>query len=213
MKFGFTIDALSSSGKEAWRLEKECGSWRSITYAEPLQISDALLTEPDELSQWLNMRMQKSRELGLTPYKKSNPFDFLMRGVFTHLVLHRLSAAPIPDQVQMVKTIASLAIGTPWLLYLNVAGQFEALNTQTDSILKSVVIAVRGEIASSPEYIGVEAAKNEEMMAVLYVQFLGGWLEHLKTKNMQVFIPDAKDVKEKEAWLQAIADWQPEGVI
>lgn len=212
MKSCFSIDALSSSGKQAWRLQEDGRSWRSITYAECLQAHDARIGDEKELQAWQHLRMRADKERGLIPYKKMSAWDILVRGVFTHLVLHRQSSAPIPDKAQMIQCMSSLTVGTPWLLYLNIAGQFQAIDTSTTSILNSVTIAVRGEIASSAEYIGELATQNETMMDELYRQFLGGWLEHLKSKNMQVFVPDTKNLKEESDWRARIDAWQPENL-
>lgn len=69
---------------------------------------------------------------------------------------------------------------------------------------------MRGEIASSEDYIGPKAAANETMMQNLYRQFLAGWLDHLKSSNMNVFVPDLEKLKEESTYIEEIRNWQHE---
>ena len=209
MNVCFSIDALSSAADKAWRL-LDNGAWRPSTYAEPLQPGDARITDKQEAKQWIGRRLKRDKQTGLTAQNKAGRFDFLMRGIFSHVLLHRFSAAPIPDRQQMLECITIHEPGTPWLVYLNVSGHFKALDTSNTSIIANLDIAVRGEIASSPDYIGPRAASDEKMMAELYHQFLAGWLDHLKSSNMNVFVPDAEKLDPEEKLLAAISNWQHE---
>jgi len=209
MKLSFSIDALSPSGAKAWRL-LENDSWRECIYAEALKDGDATISDKKSAEDWSGRRLRKDKQLVLVPQQKAGRFDFLMRGVFAHAVLHRISAAPIPAKAQMISCFNSLEPGTAWLVYLNVAGQFKALDTGKVSIMNNLDIAVRGEIASSEDYIGPKAAAKEDMMETLYRQFLAGWLVHLKSSNMNVFIPDPEKLKEEEACIEEIRDWNHE---
>jgi len=209
VKVCFSIDALSPSGAKAWRL-LEKNSWRPCVYAEALQDGDARIVDKQSAEAWLNIKLKKHQELGLSPQQKAGRFDFLMRGIYAHAVLHRLSAAPVPDKTQMLACVATLQSGTSWLVYLNVAGQFKVLDTSQTSIVANLDIAVRGEIASSADYIGAKAAANDQLMDNNYRQFLAGWLEHLKSSNMNVFIPDLEKLKEHEDTIEAINHWQHE---
>ncbi len=211
MKIIFSIDALSPAADKAWRLQSD-DTWRTCIYAEPLQENDARLSNKQIAEDWAGRRMQKDKERGLVAKDKAGMFDFLMRGTFAHAVLHRLSAAPIPDKAQMIQTTASLEPGTAWLIYLNTAGQFKAMDANNSKIIGNLDIAVRGEIASSADYIGEQAALKEELMNNTYLQFLGGWLEHLKTSNMGIFIPDVEKLKEVSEYTHDIQNWQPESV-
>ncbi len=209
MKLCFSIDALSASGARAWRLQED-NSWRECVYAEPLQDGDARITDKQTAEFWLGRRLKTDKKTGLAPQKKAGTFDFLMRGIFSHAVLHRVSSAPVPDKQQMIDCYAQLRPGTPWLVYLDVAGHFRAIDTSQVSIVANLDIAVRGEIASSEDYIGPKAAANETQMANLYRQFLAGWLDHLVSSNMNIFVPDMEKLKDEAAYLKAIADWQYE---
>ncbi len=211
MNLCFSIDALSASGAQAWRLQED-DSWRECVYAEPLHDGDARITDKKTAEFWLGRRLKRDKNTGLTPQKKAGAFDFLMRGIFSHAVLHRLSSAPVPDKKQMLDCIAQLTPGTPWLVYLDAGGHFRALDTSRTSIVTNLDIAVRGEIASSEDYIGPKAAANAARMANLYRQFLAGWLDHLTSSNMNVFVPDVEKLKDEEAYLKAIGDWQYEQV-
>jgi len=209
MNITFSIDALSPAADKAWRLQSD-DSWRTCTYAEALQKNDARITSPNTAEGWAGRRMQKDKELGLIAKDKAGMFDFLMRGTFAHAVLHRLSAAPIPDKTQMIQATAALEPGTAWLIYLNTAGQFKAIDANNSKIIGNLDIAVRGEIASSGDYIGEKASLNEDLMDNTFLQFLGGWLEHLKTSNMGIFIPDIEKLKEESEYNSDIQNWQPE---
>ena len=209
MKLYFSIDALSPAGDQAWRLQKN-DSWRLATYAEPLQDTDAHITDREVAEAWAGRRMQKDKDTVLIPKQKAGMFDFLMRGIYAHAVLHRLSDAPLPDKAQMIQLTESLTPGTAWLIYLNVAGQFTAIDSNNSKIIGNLDIAVRGEIASSPDYIGPDAVANEALMETHYRQFLEGWLEHLTTSNMGIFVPDIEKLNEKEVIITHIRQWQHE---
>lgn len=209
MKLCFSIDALSPSGAKAWRL-LENDSWRECVYAAPLKDGDACISDKKNAEYWLGRRLKKDKDTGLTPQKKARTFDFLMRGIFAHAVLHRLSSAPVPEKDQMIQCFDQLKPGTPWLVYLDVAGHFRALDTNTISIMANLDIAVRAEIASSEDYIGPKAARNETMMDHLYHQFLAGWVDHLTSSNMNVFVPDLEKLKEESTYLNEIQNWQHE---
>jgi len=209
MKLCFSIDALSASAARAWRLQRD-QSWRECIYAEPIQDSDMRVTDKKTAEEWHGRRLKKDRDKGLIAQKKAGTFDFLMRGNFAHAVLHRDSSAPLPDKAQMLTTIAALQPGTAWLLYLNAAGQFTALDSTSTSIIANLDIAVRGEIASSGDYIGPRACRDEKMMNELYRQFLAGWLDHLNSSNMNVFIPDAEKLKDETDYINAISNWNHE---
>jgi len=209
MKICFSIDALSPSGAKAWRL-LENQSWRECIYAEALQPNDARIVDKKTAESWLDLKLKKNKQLTLSPQKKAGRFDFLMRGIFAHAVLHRLSVPALPDKTQMLACYAQLEIGKPWLVYLNIAGQFKALDTSQTSIMHNLDIAVRGEIASSADYIGSKAANNEQMMQDNFRQFLAGWLDHLKSSNMNIFIPDLEKLNPDDDTVTAIQHWQHE---
>jgi len=209
MNVCFSIDALSPSGAQAWRLQAD-QSWRRCIYAEALQKNDARIRDKKAIEPWLNLKLKKDKQLILSPQKKAGRFDFLMRGIYAHAVLHRLSSPPLPDKTQMLDCYAQLTVGTPWLVYLNIAGQFKALDTNQVSIINNLDIAVRGEIASSGDYIGEQAAANAQMMQDNYRQFLAGWLDHLQSSNMHIFIPDLEKLKDDEDTIAAIQHWQHE---
>ncbi len=210
MKLSFTIDALSARGDKAWRLQNDMETWRPCTYAESIQAGDAEITAREQAEPWTGRRLIADKELGLIAREKAGRFDFLMRGIFAHAVLHRMSSAPLPDRDQMLVVMRSLKPGTPWLLYLNPAGQFTSIDTRGAKIIGNLDIAVRGEIASSEDYIGPKAAGNEAMMNTLYHQFIAGWWEHLTTAQMSVFVPDADKLKEESFYIEKIEGWLPE---
>ena len=210
MKLFFSIDALSLLGDKAWRLQEDNKIWRPCKFGEPLQESDAKITAQEEIRSWVNVRLQKDADFGLKAKGKAGMFDFLMRGIFSHVILHRLSAAPVPNKEIMLQTIAQAEVGTPWLLYLDLAGNFRMLHSEQTPIIANPNIAVRGEIASSAGYIGEEAVKNETMMDTLYHQFIAGWLAHLETSRLSVFVPDTEDIRPLEECIKKIEGWKHE---
>jgi hypothetical protein len=210
MKRAFSIDALEASGKHAWRLQSDMQHWRTCTYAEALIESDAKLDTPEEAEKLNGCRMQRDNDFGLVMRGKPSPFDFLVRGIYTHAVQHRLSAPPVPELNQMVNTIAGLSPGTPWLLYLNAAAQFCALDSSRERIIGNLDIAVRGEIASSAAYVGPQAVLDEALMDRTWRQFLGGWLDHLLSGNMSIFVPDVEKLKSEADYLALIHKQLPE---
>ncbi|MDX8381420.1 MAG: hypothetical protein R8M14_04845 [Ghiorsea sp.] len=210
MKLYFSVDALTIMGDKAWRLQTDKQTWRACKFGEPLIDNDAQLTDKEDVKHWVNIRLVKDKASGLKVKGKLSVFDFLTRGIFSHVVLHRLSAAPIPSKDIMVQTIAQAEIGTPWLLYLDLAGNFRMLHSEETPIIANPDIAVRGEIASSADFIGEEATKNEEMMESLYHQFISGWLTHLKTSRLSVFVPDIEDIEPLEDCIEKINAWEYE---
>lgn len=206
MKLFFSVDALSLLGNKAWRLQED-QSWRSCTFGEPLTANDAKLIEKKDVSSWVNVRLKKHKKLGLKATGKAGIFDFLMRGIFAHVIVHRLSASPLPNKDLMIQTIAQAAVGTPWLLYLDLGANFRLLDSEQTPIIANPDIAVRGEIASSALFIGKEAIKNEDLLNTLYHQFVAGWLTHLESKRLSVFIPDTEDIRPLEECVERIQSW------
>jgi len=209
MQLFFSVDALSLLGDKAWRLEKN-RTWRTCKFGEPLQGTDARITDKKDVRDWINVRLQKDEEFGLKVKGKAGLFDFLSRGIFAHVILHRLSPAPVPNKDLMVQTIAQAEVGTPWLLYLDLAGNFRMLHSEETPIIANPDIAVRGEIASSASYVGEDAVKNQDMMDSLYYQFVAGWLMHLETSRLSVFVPDLEDIRPLEECIKSIQDWEHE---
>jgi len=209
MKLAYSIDALDAAGSHAWRLQSDGRQWRPCIYAEALQDTDAQFSSA-EAEEKNGRRMQPDKDCGLVMRGKPGMFDFLMRGIYTHAVLHRLSLPPIPSQEQMLSMIAGLAPGTPWLLYLDAAAHFRALDSNLERIIGNLAIAVRGEIASSPAYIGPQAVENDALMDRTWRQFLGGWLDHLQSGNMAVFVPDVEKLKSEADYLALIGRQQAE---
>lgn len=208
----FSVDALSLLGNQAWRLQDDKKTWRPCHFSEALSPHDARLTDADEVSSWINVRLQKDADWGLIGKGKAGVFDFLMRGIFAHVILHRLSPPPLPIQDLMIQAIAKAEVGTPWLLYLDLGGNFRMLKSEESKIIGNPAIAVRGEIASSAAFIGEQAIHNTAMMDTLYHQFIAGWLEHLTTSRLSVFVPDTEDIRPLEECIAAIHNWQPESV-
>jgi len=209
MKLFFSVDALSLLGNKAWRLQQD-NTWRDCHFGENLQGTDAQITKKDEVRNWVNMRLKKDNDSGLKIKGKAGVFDFLMRGIFSHVIVHRLSPAPVPNKDIMIQTIAQAEVGTPWLLYIDLAGNFRMLHSEKTPIIANPDIAVRGEIASSEGYIGEKAALNTAMMDTLYHQFVAGWLMHLETSRLSVFIPDTEDIRPLEECIEQVQAWQHE---
>jgi hypothetical protein len=210
MKLGLSMDALSASSDEAWRLQADRQHWLPCAFAADLRPDDALFETPDEAKRLAGQRLKRDKALGLKPVGRPGMFDFLMRGIFVHPVVHRFSPAPIPDKAQMTATVADLAPGTPWLVYLDLGGSFRALDSATTHIIGNLDIAVRGEIASSPDHVGPKAGGDARLMDEIYRQFLAGWLEHLKSRRLGVFVTDVEKLKDEATLLQSIASWQHE---
>lgn len=212
MKICFSIDALADSGKQCWRLQQDGTSWRVCQFAEALAVGDWRAPTVEAASEWHGKRLKKAKD-SLTPQARPGRFDFLARGIFAHAIVHRLSPAAIPDKAQMRQQLAEHAAGTPWLLYLNLAGQFAMLDTRSTPLIGNLHIAVRGEIASSPEYVGEHAAEKTEQVDALYHQFIAGWWNHLQNSRTGVFTPDMEQLRPLEEYLQHIEQWQPEPAL
>jgi len=209
MKIVFSVVAMPQLGNRSWRLQDD-NTWRPCTFGEALKEHDARLTDKEEVRNWVNVRLVEDKETGLKVKGKTGMFDFLVSGILSHVIVHRLSPAPIPNKEQMLKTIADAKVGTPWLLYLDLAGSFRMLHSEETPIIGNPDIAVRGEIASSAGFIGEEAAADTEKMDTLYHQFIAGWLTHLETRRLSVFIPETKDMPELEDCIEKIKAWEHE---
>ncbi len=210
MKLYFSIDGLSAAGDKAWRLLEDEQHWRRCRFAEILKPGDARLTDRKTLQSWAGRRLKADKAFLLMPGGRPGRFDFLMRGIFAHTIIHRLSAAPLPGKDDLRQCLATSAPGTAWLVYLNLAGQFRALDTASNRIIGNPDIAVRGEVASAAGYVGEKAAASNDYVAGLYHQFLAGWLMHLQSRRLNVFVPDSEKLEEPEKIRQQILEWQPE---
>jgi len=210
MKLCFSVDALSSAGDHAWRLLEDGKHWRPSSFAEALQPGDGKLTDRETLQAWVGRRLRSDKEFCLIPKDKPGRFDFFMRGIFAHAIIHRLSSAPLPDREDLIQCMASSTPGTAWLIYLDLAGHFKALDTNKNRIIGNLDIAVRGEVASAEAYVGKEAASKAAYVDGLYHQFLAGWWEHLNSRRLSVFVPDTEKLEELDQIRQKILDWEPE---
>jgi len=210
MNIVFSVGAMPQVGKKAWRLQDD-NTWRPCTMGESLKEHDAKLTDKEEVRNWINVRLVEDKETGLKVQGKIRFFDFFVSGIVSYVTVHRLSPAPIPDKAQMINVIAKAKVGTPWLLYIDLAGNFRMLNSEETPIIANPDIAVRGEIASSEAFIGEQAAQDAEKMDALYLQFIAGWLTHLQTRRLSVFIPEIKDIHSLEDCLKKIEAWKHEG--
>lgn len=210
MNLGLSIDALSSSGDESWRLQTDLQHWEHRSFAENLCSGDAMFSSPDEVERWVGQRMKIDKTLGLKPIGRPGILDFWMRGIFTYPIVHRFSASPIPEKEQMLNTLATMTPGTARLLYLDLGGHFRSLDSTSTKIIGNMAIAVRGEIASSANYIGPQAIANERLMDEMYRQYLAGWIEHLKSRRLAIFIPDAEKLKDERTLKHEIHLWEHE---
>ncbi|MDQ6972809.1 MAG: hypothetical protein Q9M30_09175, partial [Mariprofundaceae bacterium] len=59
-------------------------------------------------------------------------------------------------------------------------------------------------------YIGPKASEDEKLMDEYYRQFLGGWVDHLNSSKMSVFVPDVEKLKEEGDYIAVIQNWQHE---
>jgi len=210
MKLCFTIDALAASGDDAWRLLEDRVNWRACIFAEDAKEGDAKLTLPADVAAWPGRRLKKDKSHVLAAASRPGLFDFLMRGIFAHAIPHRFAPPPIPGKDQLISAIQAVEPGRPWLPYLDLAGHFRMLDTSRGSIVGNIDIAVRGEIASSADYIGAKAVANSVLMDESFRQFLAGWLQHLKTRRIGVFVPDAEKLEPEDKIIAQIRDWQYE---
>ncbi len=209
MKLYFSIDALHESGKQAWRLQRSNDHWRPCHFGAPLQQGDWRSPDVEEARAWHGLRLRLKHGT-LQAREKPGRFDFLARGIFAHAILHRLSAAPIPERAQLQQQLREHPPGVPWLPYLNLAGGFAMLDTRDTPIIGNLRIAVRGEIASAAQYVGESAANDEAWVDALYRQFLAGWKEHLRSGRTGIFVPDAETLRPVEEYRAWIENWQPE---
>ena len=210
MRLGLSLDALSAAGDAAWRLQADLQHWLPCRFAADLRSTDALIASPAEAARWAGQRMKKDKALGLKPVGQPGLLDFWMRGIFAHPIVHRFSPTPIPELAQMRDAIVALAPGAPWLVYLDLGGNFRALDSSISPIIGNLDIAVRGDIASASAYVGPQAAGDARLMDEFYRQFLSGWLEHLQSRRLGVFVTDVEKLKDEATLRQAIEAWQHE---
>jgi len=213
MNIVFTIDALIDSGKEAWRLTANQAVqgqplWRGAKFAEALQRGDYMAESGDAIHHQLGLRLRKDRQFGLVQCGRSGVFDFLQRGIFTHAVVHRLGGAPLPDVAQLRSTIAAMAPGQAQLLYLDLGGVFRS--RPATGLIHNIAIAVRGEVASSAQFLGEDAAANDDYIAMLWQQFAAGWWQHLSSRRINTFVPPLEQCPPAEESLQKVARFVPE---
>lgn len=210
MKLCFTVDALAASADDAWRLLEDGSDWRACIFAEDFKGGDAGLTDPAEVGRWPGRRLKKDKAHMLAPSSRPGIFDFLMRGIFAHAIPHRFAPPPIPGRDQLAAAVRDAVPGRPWLLYLDLAGHFRMLDSASSAIIGNIDIAVRGEIASSADYVGARASANATLMDETYHQFLAGWLQHLNTRRLGVFVPDAEKLEPEKNIVDRIRNWQYE---
>jgi len=204
MKMAFSLDALSSSAQKAWRLKQD-QQWLPCTFAQDVEANDLLITQKNAVKPWQGKRLKQSKQ-GMVISEKAGFFDFLMRGIFIHPTLHRFSPAPLPSKENIIHCIHTATANKAQLLHLNLAGQFQLLDIAKHNIIANLDIAVRGDIASSSEYLG--ATVKLESLDTLYLQFLSGWLEHLQKKRLGIFIPELRKTQPEDELMHDILNWQ-----
>ncbi len=210
MDLCFSIDALAASGRHAWRLLRDMRHWRTCVFAETLKPDDACLTDSKALQSWIGRRLVRDRGYELKARDKPGRFDFFMRGIFAHAIVHRMSTAPIPAIPDLQQCLTHAHTGVPWLIYLDLGGHFRALDTRGCQIIGNPEIAVRGEITSAEGYVGEKAAADAAYVARLYHQFLAGWQAHLDSGRLGVFVPDTEKLRDIERIRRDILAWTPE---
>lgn len=180
----FTVE-LEASIVERYRLQKN-GEWRNLNNYS-LQDSDFQTSNPSEVT---NLTPYGSKiKIGSSLYKvspASGRAGEILRG---NSLIFRKDFPDIPNKEQLRTIIATGNDEETNVLILNLNGKFELRQRPLFDISKNdPTVVLRYEtFAAGNDYIGEDAAQDDNHINSLYCTCLEGWLSHLRTGKTQIY--------------------------
>ena len=202
--YRFTVDSLVERSKD-YRLQSD-GSWRRLDFrrkgASFLNImdSDLILTDVREAKKY--EKRKEIENIGEKTYFV-NPNTVQVFSDKHAFVFPRLHRTRVPRRFTREELHSVIANGDDSIynaLILDFDGRFSLIDFHSPERIDSE-IAVRNEcFCAGNGYVGRDAANDGEHMDETYLGMLDGWIKHLTTRKLDIFVDETPDESEKELW-------------
>ncbi len=196
----FLVEAHIGMGEERYRLQND-GGWRLLN-GKSFSETDYAIDDFSHAA--LALPRDKSIELGGKTYV-ANPTlsslgDLLHKTAFVHPSVHRLHKPRRFVREELEEVIAKGDERIYNVLFLDLSGYFRLLPRMDVTALTP--IAVRHEIlCPGNDYVGGQAAADEDFINLMHQCTLESWVEHLRTGEVNIFNDELVGEKsEKELW-------------
>ena len=185
----YTIDVEDIIGYiEQFRLQKD-NSWKKIRDFMNLSQSDKTFNLP-QVSEARNfISTQKTIELDGFEYPV-NPHElsFGYSVAFMSLRLHRQERPAHPLREDLQRVIETGSDDRTNKLYLRVDGKFGLMDFRDYQHDDPSIAMVHEAFVEGNGYVGPDAAKAKRFMDQTWIGSLSGWLQHLNTGRLNIFI-------------------------
>ena len=198
MKNFYTIDASTRFYKE-FRLTS-ISTWRELDGYPGISSDDHIVFDSkDTLDYYKEGVVSMGGETYRANPKELNFSDQYV--VFIYPVFHRFEVPRKFSMQEMREVIASGDDSELNSLVLDLNGRFSFMNTNL--AMRNPNVAVRNEaFAPGNGYVGVGASEDRSFVGETYLGMLEGWLTHLKTGKLEVFVDCYEGESEQEMWAE-----------
>lgn len=193
----FTVDARVKLGIERWRLQRD-GNWRPL--GDDLNINgqkDWTTRNVNDTKPYCQSDIEVN--LGPTTYK-ANPSQHLMGEelVTVEAAVHRLTKPHKFTIKELRDVIRNGDDNRNNILIIDLGGSF-SLREFIPGIIHDPEIAVRHEaFIAGNGYIGEAASRDNRFIKQIFLSMLNGWIMHLRTGEVNIFIDYATTKTEAE---------------
>ncbi len=208
----FTIEAEYFIVKN-YRLQKN-GTWRTLKKDFSLEENDQHITSLSEVEMYC--REDQSIEIEGKMFR-ANPSGPIGLGdktlVFVHPRLFRFERPLIPDKRDLIEKIAEADLCKIYSPIINLEGNIDLRDWEIKNPVKDYSIAARAE-SLGDDYLGFSAARDESFISNIYTSLLDGWLIHLETGKLNIFIDYGSNESEQNLLrkIKREIDKFPEGI-
>lgn len=207
----FTVELRESIGR-SFRLQKD-GTWRKLGRDYSLLESDFQTSNPSEVANRTPYDTELEIEGAL--YKispTSGKFGEILSG--GSRVYRKKFPDVMPSKEQLRAVIAAGDDEQTNSLILNLEGQFELRQRPAFDIhINDPTVVVRHEtFAAGNDYVGLEAAQDDDHINGLFLSSLEGWLSHLITGQMQEYsnLPRSRSYEQIREEIESLrSKWVP----
>ena len=198
--YRFTVDADVQF--QPYRLQVD-GGWRELDSGGSglnIRDSDLVLTDVREMGKY-EKRKRIENIGGKTYFVNPNPVQvFSDKHAFVFPRLHRTQAPRRFTRRELYHVIANGDDSIFNSLILDFDGRFSLIDFHSPERIDSE-IAVRNEcFCAGNGYVGRDAANDRGHMDGTYLGMLDGWIKHLKTRKLDIFVDETPNESEEELW-------------
>ncbi len=193
----FTVEARLF-GEGAYRLQED-GSWRNLGRERELQEGDRIFGKLYETTSFVFY--QGELELGLEVYLVNPKLSGLgSKEAYIEAIVHREKKPRHFSREELERAIREGDDRRNNSLVLDLEGYFRLLSFE-EAMRRLSPIAVRHEtFIAGNDYVGREAVKDKEFIEETFLAMLGGWIRHLESGELGVYVDYVGTKGEKELW-------------